>query len=196
MGKMEERSRKRSKKGELKSAILQVVAVAGLISLAVAMPNAPKVIPRSLLKKIFGRTKNTRNVTIARLVKDGLLSRETARGVRVLRLTPKGAAHLASERTRHVLEQPKRWDGKWRVVIFDIKEPHRSIRDGLRYELASIGFQKLQNSVWVYPHPCEEFIALLKADLRVGKDILYLIAEEVENDRHLREHFNLPTSSS
>ncbi len=195
MGNMEERSRKRAKRGELKSAILQVVAAAGLISLAIAMPNAPKVIPRSLLKKIFDRSRNTRDVTISKLVKAGFLRREIVRGARVLRITSEGIRHLTQERMRHIHDEPKRWDGKWRVVIFDIKEPRRNVRDGLRYELSALGFEKLQNSVWAYPYPCEEFVALLKADLKVGKDILYMIVDEIENDRHLREHFNLPLSS-
>src|SRR3989344_5509248 len=54
---------------------------------------------------------------------------------------------------------------------------------------------KLQNSVWVYPYDCEDFISLLKADFKIGKDVLYIIVEKLENDWHLRKFFNLPNSS-
>lgn len=77
--------------------------------------------------------------------------------------------------------------------MFDIKEPRRSVRDALRRELQAVGFVKIQHSVWAYPYPCEDFIALLKADLHVGKDILYLVVEEMENDYLLKKHFSLLT---
>jgi DNA-binding transcriptional regulator PaaX len=76
-------------------------------------------------------------------------------------------------------------------VIFDIKEPHRATRDSLRRGLQAAGFEKLQDSVWVHPYPCEEFVALLKADMRVGKDVLYIVAEEIENEGALRRTFGL-----
>ncbi|MEK7101834.1 MAG: CRISPR-associated endonuclease Cas2, partial [Patescibacteria group bacterium] len=85
------------------------------------------------------------------------------------------------------------WDGKWRVVIFDIREKRRRIRQKLRILLAGAGMVRLQDSVWVHPHPCDEFIALVRANLASGTgELLYFIAEGLESDRHLREHFNLP----
>ena len=54
-----------------------------------------------------------------------------------------------------------------------------------------IGFVRLQDSVWVYPYDCEDLITLLKADFRVGKDVLYLIVDSIENDKYLRAEFNL-----
>ena len=46
-------------------------------------------------------------------------------------------------------EKPKRWDGKWRILIFDIREKVRRRRDEF-VDLLRLGF-KLQNSVWVFP---------------------------------------------
>ena len=43
------------------------------------------------------------------------------------------------------------WDGKWREVIFDIPEIDRQRRDFLRYKLISLGFGKLQKSVYISP---------------------------------------------
>ena len=58
--------------------------------------------------------------------------------------------------------------------------------------MAEIGFVRLQDSVWIFPYDCEDFIMLLKADLKIGKDALYAIVEKLENDKALREHFHLP----
>jgi hypothetical protein len=49
----------------------------------------------------------------------------------------------------------------------------------------------MQDSVWIFPYDCEELVALLKADFKVGKDLLYMVVEKIENDHALRLHFNL-----
>ena len=53
------------------------------------------------------------------------------------------------------------------------------------------GIRRLQDSVWVYPYDCEDIITLLKTDFGVGKYLLYMIVDELENDKHLREDFGL-----
>ena len=50
---------------------------------------------------------------------------------------------------------------------------------------------RLQDSVWIYPYPCEDLINLLKADFKVGKDLLYLIVNFIENDKWLKRLFGL-----
>ena len=72
-------------------------------------------------------------------------------------------------------------------------EKRKGLRDKIRLTLNSIGFVKLQDSVWVYPYPCEDLIVLLKADFKIGKDLLYIIADSVENDSELQKLFNLKT---
>lgn len=43
------------------------------------------------------------------------------------------------------------WDGKWRIVVFDIAEKEHRLRDYLREKLVSLGFGKLQESVYITP---------------------------------------------
>lgn len=45
-----------------------------------------------------------------------------------------------------------KWDGLWRVVIYDIPEKNRNKRDKLRKWLKRFGFAQWQISVWVSPH--------------------------------------------
>ncbi len=98
---------------------------------------------------------------------------------------------LYLEQSDFKIQKPKRWDKKWRVLIFDIRERQRGIRDKLRRALINIGFARLQNSVWIYPYDCEDLVTLLKADFRIGKDILYLVVDELEFDRPILKHFGL-----
>lgn len=139
------------------------------------------LLPGRRQKEIINRARD-------RLVRQGLLKRD---GFKV-RLTSKGEAALRRLQARDFkLHRPKRWDRKWRVLIFDIPEYRKSLRDRVRLTLRSIGFVRLQDSVWAYPYDCEDLIALLKADFKVGKDMLYMIVEELEGDWHLRKQFGL-----
>ena len=77
------------------------------------------------------------------------------------------------------------------MVIYDIKEKRRGVRGKLRDTLSTFGFYKLQASTWVYPYECEELIILLKADFKIGTEVLYVIVEKIENDQKLKDHFGL-----
>lgn len=63
----------------------------------------------------------------------------------LLKLTDKGKEAIILEK----LLDDKKWDGKWRIIIFDIPEKHRKIRNTLRSQLKRWEFKQLQKSVWV-----------------------------------------------
>jgi len=44
------------------------------------------------------------------------------------------------------------WDGFFRVVVYDIEEQRKRIRDYLRENLRKFGFGMFQKSVWISPH--------------------------------------------
>lgn len=48
----------------------------------------------------------------------------------------------------------KKWDGKWRVVVFDVPEKRRQARNLLRGSLKKWGFKKWQQSVWATKKNC------------------------------------------
>ena len=61
----------------------------------------------------------------------------------------------------------------------------------MRATLVNMGFHRLQDSVWVYPYDCEDLVLMLKADLKIGKNVLYIVADAIEYDTPLRVHFGL-----
>lgn len=185
---MEKESIKRSRNHDLQRIVLETVATAGILSMALVAPNAIKVMRKSgLLLKI--RQKEIINLSRYRLVQNGLLARDE-RGF--LKLTPKGEEKLRQcELHDYKIKKPKHWDKKWRMLIFDVREERKILRDKIRRTLVAIGFQRLQYSVWVYPYDCEDLITLLKADFKIGKDLLYIISDSIENDTWLKRSFNL-----
>ena len=76
--------------------------------------------------------------------------------------------------------------------MFDIWERRRNVRDELRQTLKEFGFVKVQDSAWAYPYPCEKLLVFLRTHLKLGRGILYVVADEIEHDEQFRLHFKLP----
>lgn len=89
------------------------------------------------------------------------------------------------------IPRPEKWDGKWRVVIFDIPERRRKIRDSLRFHLRQLGFFELQKSAFVHPYPCTDEIDFLVEWYRAKPYVRQLLVDKIDNDLHLRQKFNL-----
>ncbi len=176
--------------------ILSTVAVAGVLAVATVAPNALRAI--DLLydkrKKKYDVYKKRYYIktAVGKLKERGLIKFEARDGKNFIRLTEKGKQELLRYQLQEVvIQKPNRWDKKWRVIIFDIKEYKRRVRDELRRELINLGFVKLQNSVWVYPYECEDVIIMLKSYFNIGKDVLYMTVEKIENDKWLKKEFVL-----
>jgi len=86
----------------------------------------------------------------------------------------------------------KKWDKKWRGIIFDIPEVNRKERNFLRRELKWIGLVEVQQSVWVFPFDIEKelntLLKLWRTDFK--GDIRFILIEKM-NDNDLKELFGL-----
>src|SRR3989344_421646 len=187
MGKLEEEARWDRRKGYLQDAVLGTVAVAGILAVAMIAPNTLQLLGgMGGRKRRFGEQART---ALGRLADKGLVTFEKRDGKSFARITLAGQKELALQEQMAALriKKRKRWDKRYRVVIFDVPEHRRAIRNSLRNTMRSAGFLQLQQSVWVYPHDCEDLIALLKADLHIGKDVLYLIVEKIERDAWIKK---------
>lgn len=189
MGRQEAASRKRTRAVQLQQVVLGTIAAAGIIAVGAMAPNV-----LSGLEKLGMLPKPRQGEYIAaarrRLKKRGLLAEEDG----FLRLTAAGQRELdkLSLLDGSRISHPRRWDQRWRVLIFDIPERKRGVRDAVRFRLRAAGFLRAQDSVWIFPYPCEEFVALLKAECKIGKDLLYMIVDSIENDGKYRDAFDLP----
>ncbi|MFA6077798.1 MAG: CRISPR-associated endonuclease Cas2 [Candidatus Paceibacterota bacterium] len=186
MGALEKESKKRTQKENVQKVVLSVVKGAGLLSVALIAPSVIGAFGKlGILRKDGYWVKRS----VTRLVERGLVRFEKTQNGTFARLTPEGERHLYYMYDEGELPKPKKWDGKWRIVIYDLKEERKLLREKLRRTLESFGFLKLQDSVWVYPYDCEDLITLMKADFKIGKDVLYIIADKIENDQALKRKF-------
>lgn len=183
----------KDKKIKVAIIILKTIAAVGVLSMAIAAPNALQAL--NIFYKKDKRKYNKASYvkrSITKLKDNGMIEFVDKNGKKFIRLTQKGKYKLLKYQIGELkIKKPKIWDKKWRIIIFDIKETKKNIRNIVRQELVNLGFIRLQNSVWVFPYECEEIIIMLKSNLKIGKDILYITADNIENDKWLKKEFNL-----
>lgn len=89
------------------------------------------------------------------------------------------------------IEKPKHWDGRWRLVIYDIAETESGTRDLIRQTLRSLGFHQIQESVYLYPYDCFEQIEFIRQYYFVKSRLQYMLVAQIENDEAYRTYFGL-----
>lgn len=143
-------------------------------------------------KRMWGRTWGSYSSykgTIYQLKRRGAVEFVEKDGRRYLKLTPKGELEvLLAKASVKIL---KVWDGKWRVLIFDIPEEAKLQRDQFRGLLKKNNFKKLQQSVYVSPYPFNREAIIYLKDTGLDKFIRVLKVEEMDNDADLKKKFNL-----
>jgi phenylacetic acid degradation operon negative regulatory protein len=98
---------------------------------------------------------------VSRLECERLLERDSrSPDDRLYRLTAQGRLHVLGGRDPDK-QWARPWDGKWRLVIFDVPIAQNIRRQQLRRYLRNKGFGCLQQSAWITPDPLEEEYEIL-----------------------------------
>jgi len=113
-------------------------------------------------------------------------------GKTIVKITKKGETKLRTfDIELMCINTPKKWDGKWRLVMFDIPMRFTKGREALRYHLKNLGFLQFQKSAWIHPFPCEDEILFIADFFGIGKHVEILTVENLLNDEKLKKHFRL-----
>jgi DNA-binding transcriptional regulator PaaX len=108
-----------------------------------------------------------------------------------LLLTDKGKMRALTYRFQEIKINKNNWDGKWRVVVFDIPEKLKRGRDALRIKLKELGFYELQKSVLVFPWECRDEIEFIIEFFNLRKYVRVGVLETIDNELHLKKVFKL-----
>ncbi|MFA5157829.1 MAG: CRISPR-associated endonuclease Cas2 [Patescibacteria group bacterium] len=107
-----------------------------------------------------------------------------------IELTRKGLDRVNKiSHERMTIDRQKIWDGKWRIVIYDIPKDKSSERDQLRRFLTRSGFLKIQESVYVFPFPCTEEIEWIVNEFGIKGYVEIFIAIAVVAEDKLIKKF-------
>ncbi|NQU82499.1 MAG: hypothetical protein HQ539_00935 [Parcubacteria group bacterium] len=144
----------------------------------------------ALMKVMFGvgskKSKFEKEIVrtnVSRLIKQGLVAKNPKKQ-KTYFLTDKGKEIVLYIRDRYsILKEP--WDGKLRIVVFDIPEKRRYWRIVIRQELLLFQYEQIQKSVYIGKFPiaklfCEE---IEKAGL--GKNIFIFTVDEADRKEYI-----------
>lgn len=129
---------------------------------------------------------------LKRLQKQKIIKMESIDGGTKITLTKKGKTKvLFYQLEKMKIEKPPKWDGKWRVIIYDVPGKKRHFQASFRRMLKRLKFLKLQNSVYLTPYPCEKEIEFLRQYFQIPEHIIYMVVEKIENDLAYKKYFGL-----
>ena len=86
------------------------------------------------------------------------------------------------------ISKKQKWDGKWRFIVFDIPEKQKYRRDVLRGRLETLGFFRIQQSVYLFPYPCEKELDLLCEYFEIRRYVL-IFTGDINRDFGVKRHF-------
>ena len=177
------------KKDSTKTGKMLMYLLAATKDFDAVFPVRSKFVSDSMFKN-FSEFKNM----VYHLKRRGLINIVGESGERFIKLTKNGELEALLSKAR-IPKTVSKWDGKWRLIIFDIPESSNLKRDMFRSLLKKNNFIKLQQSVFISPHSLNrEALAYLKESGLINY-IRILKVEEMDNDADLRKRFKLPNYS-
>jgi DNA-binding transcriptional regulator PaaX len=108
---------------------------------------------------------------------------------RFIKLTQEGQLTVLFVKAK--VQKPREWDGKWRLIIFDIPENSKEQRSILRGLLRDNNFCKLQASVYISPYPLNREAVSYLSRSGLSEYIRILKVEEMDSDKELLKRYGL-----
>ena len=181
---------KKFTKNEVGEIILSTLLVVGFITFAIAMPNAVQIFKYFDPKNTKDKWKIKRS--IVRLEEGKFIKKKLVAGEEQYILTETGKTramryHLYSMK---IAEQP-RWDGLWRIVMFDVPENRRSARLAINLALKKLGCIQYQKSVFITPYPCAKEVNFVGKCFDARRHLRLITAKEIDGEAKIKKYFGL-----
>ena len=181
---------KESKSGK----IIRALGMGVGITIALGNGRTSYKMTKTLVKEIFCLNKEPKNLSryFSKLRQQKLISIETIGNEDKIVLTENGQQMLLRFDYENLkIEKVKIWDRCFRLAIFDIPEKKRKARDLFRFKIKEMDFVKFNDSVWIYPYPCQEKIDFVANYLGIGKYVHFALVKDITNKEKLERHFKL-----
>ena len=175
--------------------MLRLTAMGVLIITAGISPFLLNRLAKEYFKDKIRKTIQARARKLRELEKHKLISfKELDNGSVRIELTHRGKNLVRLYNLENMkLQKPKRWDGQWRIIIYDIPTHQRKASNAFREKLKQLGLFSLQKSVWVSPYECLSEIEFLATvfDIDINRHICYFFAKNIPHEKEIREFFFL-----
>ncbi len=186
---MEREESEKEKKAERTEMALNILLAVGLLTTAIVAPNAVQIfkyfIPRN------SRDKWEIRRSFARLERSGFVKRKTTKGDDYYSLTALGRRRAKWYQLNSMRIVPqKKWDGLWRLVMFDVPENKKPARRAVGSALKKLGCAQYQKSVFITPYPCVKEIDFVGEYFDVRKHIKVITARDIEGEEEMKKSFD------
>lgn len=186
------RQHRQERVGRLGKKVLLLLAAGVSLSLT-HRPDRQFRIIRSVGKEWMKINEKGLKNSIRRLYQSRLLDyEENAEGTVAITLGEKGKIRsLKYNLDKIKIKQPVKWDGFWRMVMFDIPEHKKQARDTFARKLWALGFVALQKSVFVYPYECRDELDFIVEVFGLKPYVRFALVKELDIALDLKRRFGL-----
>lgn len=143
---------------------------------------------RKCKKRVSDALGNMKRRNFIKIIKD-------KNGKVSVKLTNKGMKRVKEYSFKELkIKKPEKWDGKWRILIFDIPATpadFNGAREALRRKIKKLGFFQVQKSVWIYPYECEDELLFIAEMFGVQKYVEMIVAKKILHEKELKKKFKL-----
>jgi len=179
--------------GTIQKAILRILDNTAIVTVAM-VTSGPLAV--NILKTIRREQRKRAQAQVFRsilaLKRERLISLKEYKGEQCMILTDQGKRKvLRYQLETLILPMREKWDGKWRMILFDIPERFGKARRALSTKLKDMGALPLQKSVFIFPFPCQNEIDFITEFFQVSPYVRYAEAGMVEGAENLKRYFKL-----
>jgi len=129
---------------------------------------------------------------IRRLERQKMIKLCERNGKQIMEITKDGRTKIKRyDFDELTIKEPRRWDGLYRVVSFDIPEKNRVARGALQSKLNKLGFYPFQRSVYVYPYDCQDEIDFISEFFEVRRFVNFMLVKEIWGEHRIEQYFGL-----
>lgn len=132
------------------------------------------ILPLGPMRQVIG--------SLGRLEGLGYIERVKRSGQELYQLTSIGDAILDTTLS-YLPKHTDNWDERWHLILFDIPEAHRSMRQLFRLKLMDLGARILHASIWITPYRAivDRFHAVI-GDMKIPKGVTLHTFEVTSSD--------------
>ena len=175
--------------------ILLTLAEVGIFTVATTSPYFLSAVIKQYFKSQSRKRREAQQRTLRELAKRKYISfKEQNNGTVKIELTHQGRLMVRQYNLENMkLQKPKRWDKRWRVLLYDIPTYNKKASDAFREKLKQLRLYQLQKSVWVSPYDCISEIEFLCGvfDIDINRHVLYFTTPEIPQEQILKKFFKL-----
>lgn len=165
----------------------------GLAAISILAPQLPYILLKAYLKEKLKEpySKTQMHNSISYLKRKKFIAFEYKENKIKVILTKLGRQHINKIAFGEIKIQPIKWDGRWRLLTFDIPEHKKGARQTFRRKIKELGFFHFQRSVFIFPYPCEKEIDEMATLLEIRPFVHIITCDRFARDRGLLKKFKL-----